>query len=103
MVPRSAPTLALNPPRHHAAKASPGEARFFVSRSARCHARAKVGLIEETNGRRLEAARQFGMYLAVVCGDSWPARAWMAIMGAPSAASAEQAECRITWSATPFF
>jgi hypothetical protein len=43
------------------------------------------------------------MYFWVVCADSWPARDWMAIMGAPRAPSAEHAECRITWSLAPFF
>ena len=29
-------------------------------------------------------------------------RDWIAIMGAPRLASAEQAECRMTWRTTPF-
>jgi hypothetical protein len=41
--------------------------------------------------------------MAVVWGDWWPASDWMAIMGAPIAASAEQADWRMTWSFTPFF
>ena len=42
------------------------------------------------------------MYFCGVCADSCPARDWMAIMGAPIAASAEHALWRMTWSFTPF-